>query len=437
MFKVCVVVPSWHYWTNPFKLQPMWEMYYATVLESQFPSAEVGVQIKDLRGIGPTLEDAIATIPGADLYFYWIMKSGDAPEIYSIVSRLKERFPTSRHAAGGTHVDVCTQECRSHFDAVITGPGEESLRQLVTDLRKGAPLPVYAGDYGQVHFSNYPHSRRSFLPESAIVNTALFGEYGGIPATSVQFSRGCVFRCAFCVYNLPNQMQTRRPDQMEAELAYLKREYGVRGINLRDEICLPVSPKVSTPFLETLGKADVVWRGQTTVKATREQLKLARQTGCVELSIGVETVSEQVLSIIDKRWQNLDDVRAFIATCREVGIKVKMCLIFGLPGEPPDILEKTHAFLEEVRPDYVSLSGFCPVPGSPIHRNPAAYGVKSIDRDWSKHAHLLYRFSNEEEVGLPFEYEKETPWGPSFSREQIKRNMTELQGYLRSRGMSY
>ena len=36
MTSVCFVVPSWHYWTNPLKLQPMWEMYYATVCQAHF-----------------------------------------------------------------------------------------------------------------------------------------------------------------------------------------------------------------------------------------------------------------------------------------------------------------------------------------------------------------------------------------------------------------
>ena len=114
-----------------------------------------------------------------------------------------------------------------------------------------------------------------------------------------------------------------------------------------------------------------------------------------------------------------------------------MCLILGLPGEPRDIVDKTVKFLEETEPDYVSVSGFLPVPGSPIYKDHKKYGVKYIDKDWDKYSHLLYRFSDEEEVGLPFEYEVKTPWGKSFTRDEIKQNIIEVQRWLDDRTMIY
>ena len=76
----------------------------------------------------------------------------------------------------------------------------------------------------------------------------------------------------------------------------------------------------------------------------------------------------------------------------KLDIKVKLCLILGLPGEKEDILEKTIKFLEKTTPDYVSVSGFLPVPGSPIAKDPKKYGIKSIDKNWSKYGHLLIGF---------------------------------------------
>ena len=35
-----------------------------------------------------------------------------------------------------------------------------------------------------------------------------------------------------------------------------------------------------------------------------------------------------------------------------------MCLIFGLPGEPRNIVEKTIKFIDEHKPDYVSRQDF-------------------------------------------------------------------------------
>ena len=83
------------------------------------------------------------------------------------------------------------------------------------------------------------------------------------------------------------------------------------------------------------------------------------------------------------------------------------------------------------------MSGFLPVPGSPIEKNYKKFGIKKIDKDWNKYGHLLYRFSEEEDVGLPFEYEENTPFGKSFSNEEIKKNINNVQNWLSDKSMIY
>lgn len=56
--------------------------------------------------------------------------------------------------------------------------------------------------------------------------------------------------------------------------------------------------------MEALGESNILWRGQTTSVATFDQLTLAKDTGCLELSVGVETIDETVMKIINKQWQN-------------------------------------------------------------------------------------------------------------------------------------
>jgi len=229
----------------------------------------------------------------------------------------------------------------------------------------------------------------------------------------------------------------RKPESITEEIEYLKSEYKIEAVNLKDEICVPVARDVAIPFMQAIKKAKVLWRGQTTVLGvTEEKIALAEQSGCVELATGVESVSQQVLDIIDKKI-TVDQVRNFIKLCKKYDIKVKMCLVFGLPGEPPTIVEDTRVFIEETKPDYVSLSGLDPLPGSDIYENSAYYGIKNIDTNWEKHAHLLYRFSDHEEVGLPFEYEEVNKWGRTFTREQIIDNIRKTQEYFRQRQMTY
>ena len=434
MLSIGVVIPSWNYWLDPLKLQPLWECYYATLMEERLPDSSV--DITDLRQ--PEFKTDYSQIPERDVYVYWVMKTADALDVYGVVNYLRGVYPKSVHIAGGTHVDNMLEDCSKIFDAVISGTGEELLISAIADQQNNALQKVYRPN-SPFPFKNYSFPQRHFLPDASIVNDQHFSQYGGVLGTGAYFSRGCSFNCNFCVYNWPPKFELRTPQQIRDELEYLKREYHVGGINLRDEVCIPVNQKVAVGYLEAIGSANVIWRGQTIPFASEEMVSLAKQSGCVELAIGLESVeSDEVLKIANiKKNPGVENSRKFIQLLKKHDIKVKTCIIFGLPGETKDVVKKTIEFLDDTRPDYVALSGFDPVPGSTFYKDAAYYGIKYIGEDLSKHAHLLYRFGDDEDVGLPFEYEENTRWGKSLTRDEIINNIQEVQQYLREKGMSY
>ena len=60
----------------------------------------------------------------------------------------------------------------------------------------------------------------------------------------------------------------------------------------------------------------------------------------MELAVGVETVDDNVMKTINKQWQNQDTIRKFIENAKKAEIKIKICLILGLPGEQRILLKK-------------------------------------------------------------------------------------------------
>ena len=135
--RIGFIVPSWHYFEDPFKLQPYWELYYSSILKKQLDE-KTDIKIIYLRGKSKKNEkfnEIINELDEKDFYLYWIMKSGDANEIYSIVDLLKKKFPRSKHIAGGTHVDMLQDECEKIFDSIIVGPGENS---FLNAIQKGS-----------------------------------------------------------------------------------------------------------------------------------------------------------------------------------------------------------------------------------------------------------------------------------------------------------
>jgi len=104
---VGIIIPSWHYFVNPFKLQPLYELYYATVIDAHFQNDDVKVNVIDLRELRfpdkKNCWDNIASYVGeCHLYLYWITKSADYNEIISVVQQLRFAYPEARHVVGGT-----------------------------------------------------------------------------------------------------------------------------------------------------------------------------------------------------------------------------------------------------------------------------------------------------------------------------------------------
>jgi radical SAM superfamily enzyme YgiQ (UPF0313 family) len=438
MLSVGFILPSSDYLHDPFKGDPHTHLHILTVLQSHFNS-QISPLLIDLRGI--KREFAIRHIPQCDVYLHSVYTL-DYDEQVSIVESLREHYRESKHVAGGPHVNEFPDESLETFDSVIIGEGEDSIVRAMTDTMNADLKRMYKQD-SAVDINLYPVPSRSFLTKSTVARKGMMtlkkrAEYEELRGTTVIFSRGCPYQCYFCA--MPKMrtnagIRYRAPELVEAEIQYLKRDYGIEGINLLDEIGIPLKNDEAVSFLEAIGRADIVWRGQCRIDGiTPELAKLARQSGCVALGLGVESVSQRALDIINKRI-NIERAKETIRLLKENDIEVRVYMIFGLPGEPPDIVDKTWEFIEETEPDVVILSLFTVRPGTEVFRNPKKFGIKRINTDWRKTMHMYGRYENEIPT-LTFEYEKQTPWGEGLSNERITENYVEFQTRLRGHGLS-
>ncbi|MFH1618867.1 MAG: radical SAM protein [bacterium] len=427
MVSVGLIIPTWFYWNKPFAHQPLTQLYLATLIDEHFNGKGVKVQVIDLRGFAGGFMKY--RIPECDLFLYSVT-SPDFFEIKSLIGELRVLYPASKHAAGGAHINVFPHESSRVFDAIVLGEGEDSLIKLIRDFRNRRMKRIYDLK-PNAEPTTYPFPRRHYIPESAVVNTGLFKSLG-IRSTSALFARGCPFGCSFCANINRSPLRIKKAGKIKDEIAYLKREYKIGGIALNDEVCIPLNKKEAVPHLEAIGSMDIKWKGQTRVGVPAELMRLARNSGCTELALGVESASTRVLDIVNKNIK-LEEAKKTIDLCRKNAIKVQMCLIIGLPGEPQNIVSLTKSFIKETRPDFVMLAGFCPYPGSAIFDKPRYYGIRRIDRDYSHYGHLIHRFPDYKDdagMGLPFEYYPRNRWGKAFSRQEILENILELQDFL-------
>ena len=435
--KIGFIFPSSDYLHDPFRGDPHTHFQILTILEDHF-GAEIEVSLIDLRGIIRNF--AIYHIPECDVYLHSVYTL-DYNEQVSIIKHLKQRFPKSVHIAGGPHATAFQDESLEIFNSIIIGDGEQSIIQAIKDIHNLRLKQKYIATNVE-DINQYPYPLRKYLPKSTIARSELLTlkntpGYDKIIGTTTMFSRGCPYSCSFCVMPSSKQfspgIRFRDPRLIIDEIEYLKREYDVRGISLLDEICMPLTLKKAIPYLEAIGSTGVVWKAQCRVDGiTSETAQLSKDAGCITMCLGVESVSQKSLDIINKSIK-IERARESIKLLKKVGIETRIYMIVGLPGEPKDIVEQTWSFIQETGPDAVYLSLFTVRPGTAVYNNPKKFGIKEVKTLWENTMHMHSRYEKEVPT-LTFEYDENTPWGEGEKSERIVDNYLKLQALVKRHG---
>tara|TARA_B100000315_G_C14508213_1_gene555684 strand:- start:18 stop:1199 length:1182 start_codon:yes stop_codon:yes gene_type:complete len=371
---------------QPFKHTPLSVLYLLTILEERFGD-KIKLEVNDLRGV--VEENEIYHVVESDLYLHSTF-TPFMEETTGIVNKIREVFPGAKHVAGGPHVNCFCEESAKLFDSIVLNDGEESIVNLVNDFLNEKIKPIYRHE-GIINYSDYPIANRKYLPKRAIVDTGLMQNNFHLQGASAIFSRGCPFRCAFCANHTYGAVHYRTPSQVIEEIEYLKNEYQVECLTLKDDNGIPVKEKIARPFLEAIGGMGIKWRGQSRTNGiSNEMVTLAKEAGCVDLALGLESVSQRVLDLVNKKT-NLEETKEYLQALKKTGIGVRMHLIFGLPGETENIVQETVDFINETEPDSVLLLMLTPMPGTLIYEHPEKFGMNISFDGWHQFKMLFGR----------------------------------------------
>lgn len=402
--------PQTQLW-NPLSYPPLGLLYIAAALE------QAGIEVAVHNQPHRTLEDQQDEIPAADIYGI-TCTSPNLPESARLTALLKARNPKSTVVVGGVHptVDPLGTLNRTGADYVLDGEGE---RAFVEFVKHGSPGQVITA--GRIYdLDSLPFPARHLLPREVIrdesgihsgedatkkrrVAAAQASEADSQPATTVITSRGCPFRCSFCAKTRVTEgVRFRSPQNIVAELDHLRDEYGIRHFRLVDDAVTMDRFRVADLMALTGPRG---YRFTTILRADSikgpEMVRQLYDGGVRIASFGVESGSPEMLQRINKR-ETVDEIKQSIRWCQEAGIKAKVFLIFGLPGETLETIEATKRFMQEAKPDSFTLSSFQPLPGSDIFEQPAKYNIRPL-YDWHQGQEFWFYHEPDEDRGFHFE----------------------------------
>lgn len=214
-----------------------------------------------------------------------------------------------------------------------------------------------------------------------------------LPAAPMAMTRGCPYSCTFCGSHLISgrRVRKRSGDSILAEMKLLKRDYGVRAIDIVDEN-FAFDGNFVREFCERLlsERLDIAWNcpyGVRLDSLDEDLVRLMARSGCFGLSVGVESGSQRVLDSVKKQLK-IEEITEKVRMIKRVStIMVQGYFIIGFPDETHDEIEATIRLACSLPFDLVT---FCPLrvtPGTEIYSDLLSSGKIVRDLDYQGLGH--------------------------------------------------
>lgn len=295
--------------------------------------------------------------------------TAEIPSAYAIADKFREKgVPV---VLGGIHVSALPEEALEHADAVVVGEAEYIWKDLLQDLGRGMLRRVYRAEKlcDMIHMQS---------PCMRLLDKKMYVNFNVLQAT-----RGCPFDCDYCAVTgvFGRTFRTRPVEEVIADI----KSFDARNFFFVDDnLC--GDPRYSKEVFKALIPLKKTWGGQTSITFAQDNqlLELYAQSGGQYAFIGFETISEESLAAINKRWGQANAYGEAIRRIHRAGINIVGSFIFGLDDDDPSIFQRTFEFIMEHGIDAVQFHILTPFPGTRLFDTMKAEG-RIIDSDWEKY----------------------------------------------------
>ncbi|CAM3484167.1 B12-binding domain-containing radical SAM protein [Aeromicrobium ponti] len=287
-------------------------------------------------------------------------------ETIKVIKMIRKIDPSIHIVAGGPEVTYDVAEWMENvkeFDYIVIGEGEETFKQLLTELDGGLNMENVHGlafrKNGQVH----TNPQRNKLDLRELPSPFRFEE--DIPhlskrVTYIETSRGCPFSCQFCLSSIEVGVRYFDREKIKEDIRYLMKN-GAKTIKFVDRT-FNISRSYALEMFQFLIDEHLpgtVFQFEITADIMRpeviEFLNKEAPSGLFRFEIGVQSTNDYTNELV-MRKQNFDKLCRTVTMVKDGGkIDQHLDLIAGLPEEDYHSFKKTFNDVFAMRPEELQL----------------------------------------------------------------------------------
>ena len=284
---------------------------------------------------------------------------------------------------GGYMASIMPEEALKYCDALVVGDAELVWNQVLEDFENKHLKKIYKRNLDKGILSTP-------LPRFDLITNKRIGDF--LP---VQAGRGCPNTCSFCsVACLYKGKYIKKPIQEVVRDMVQIKNLGFKKILILDDNIFSDRIYLNL-LLDEIKKLDIHWMSQCDIRIgeDNELLKQLKDSGCISLSVGLESTSKESLEAMNKGWADPSDYSKLISNIQSYGIDVSTEMVVGGEGDTLESIRKTKDFIEKNKISVPRFYILTPFPGTKFFKEIKKQG-RFINQD-------IYSFDGTQAVYKP------------------------------------
>ena len=349
------------------------------------------------------------------------MLTSEVADAYKILKHIRGNFDIPI-VVGGPHCTLFPEQTAQsqYVDYVVAGEGEEHILQIANQIIGGRPpatkiFPKQILDLENLPIPNYEIDNNierfitGYLTDK--LSEKVKGPMRWLPYES---SRGCPSKCTFCINVVTenNRYRKKSAQKVISEIKHIVQKYNISHLKIVDDNFF-VDIKRVREIAEGMIKEgiEVTWDAEcrcdyfNSNMINDDTLKLFKKAGLVQMTLGIESGSENTLSLMKKEITTQEAEYA-VKMCNKYEIFARSSFIIEIPGESKSDIKQTIRFVNNLR-KYKFFTGgvkpFRPYPRCELT-------TKLLDQGLLKEPKSLEEWTNPEVIKLYTAAEYKRPW---------------------------